>query len=108
MIRYDEYELLELFCGFPNTIDEEAEILDYRYTDSYGFSLSLYLSAYDEEALVILEHDKFIKPIFSLDLNEVRTIKGTPDKLVLVTINKEILVYFKPNFSLSINLRDDG
>lgn len=108
-IKYDEYELLELFANEPIAIDEkETGIFLYNQEDSYGFKLSMYISIYEYTCSISLSHRDLTKPIFDIGLNDVKCIKGKNDRLVIQQSDeeKDVVVYFKPNYALTFEKRN--
>lgn len=105
-INYDEYELLELFCSDPNVIDKDAGIFLYDTKDKFGFKFTLYFSIYDRQVAIRLSHNDLINPIFDIALTDVEKIEADSEKLSIYrkSHNLKVVVYFKPNFTLAIEL----
>lgn len=103
MIEHDKYELLALFESEPKIMGEE-EIRRYRYErqDEYGFTLKLYFSFYEGFSSLTLSHRDLKVQIFDLGFENVEKIVCTEDKLILQQTgnHKDIVVYFKPSYSL--------
>lgn len=104
-IKYNGFDLLELFCNEPKIIDEDAEIFRYELEDDFGFKLSMYISKYDQNVVLRLENQKYFNPIFDIDLKKVERIEKDGEKLSVYRseIPKRMIVYFKPNFRLELD-----
>lgn len=108
-IKYDEYELLELFASEPMVIDDkETGIFIYNIEDSHGFKLSMYVSIYEYICSISLTHKDLEKPVFDIGLNGVKDIKGKNDRLVIQQKGnaQDVVIYFKPNFALAFEKRE--
>ncbi len=108
-IKYDEYELLELFTSEPAVINEkEAGVFLYTQEDTHGFKLSMYMSIYEYVCSISLNHKDLSKPIFDIGLNEVKCIKAKKDRLIIQQNGKEqdVIIYFKPNYALTFEKRE--
>ncbi|MFD1425588.1 hypothetical protein JOD24_000257 [Kroppenstedtia sanguinis] len=107
-IKYDEYELLELFESEPIPLnDEEAGMFFYIQKDKNGFKVIMYISIYENSCELSVSHENLEKPIFQLELHEVKSIKGKEDRLIITRKGKEnIVFFFKPNYSLEWDPED--
>lgn len=105
-INYNEYELLELFCSEPNVIDKNAGIFLYNTKDKFGFKFALYFSIYDKQVTIRLSHNDLANPIFDISLNDVGKIGADSERLCIYrkSNNPIVVVYFKPSFTLAIEL----
>ncbi len=105
-IKYNGYDLLELFCNEPRIINNEADIFSYTAEDAFGFKFCMYVSIYDRNVVLQLDHHNYTEPIFYLDLKDVEKLEGEKEKLLIYRekIAKPIVVYFKPNFQLGIDV----
>ncbi|MBP1756849.1 MAG: hypothetical protein H6Q59_3247 [Firmicutes bacterium] len=104
-IKYDEYELLELFENEPVPVfDEEAGVFIYSRIDNLGFKLVMTMSIYEFECNISLNHDNYQKPIFEFKLKDVDSIKCDNGKMLLNRKENEqsVIIYFKPNYSVDI------
>lgn len=100
-IQINEYEMLELFCNEPISIQEkEAGMFIYRKQDTHGFELSMYISIYENICNISLSHKELTKSIFDFELEKVSKIDGHSDKMVIHQMTGNIIIYFKPNFSI--------
>jgi hypothetical protein len=102
-IKYDEYELLELFENEPVVIgDKEAGMFIYSKNDDLGFKLVLTISIYEKECGLSLNYKNFKSSIFDFKLKDIDRITCDNQKLKLLSNNgdKNIEVTFKPIFSL--------
>lgn len=63
--------MIEIFESEPHVLDEEADIFKYSRTDRFGFTLSLYLSAFEESTVVTLKHRDLSQALFDHILQDV-------------------------------------
>jgi hypothetical protein len=105
----DKYELLELFESEPKIIDEEAGEHEYKKEDAFGFTLKMIIFLYDEFCGLTLNHKDLKYPIFDLGFDNINRIKCKDDKLIIQQANntKNVVVYFKPNYTLKFEDRLD-
>ncbi|AUM65108.1 hypothetical protein C0R09_11525 [Brevibacillus laterosporus] len=104
-IKFDEYELLELFCKEPIVLHEkETGMYIYSKQDKHGFNLQLYLSVFENVCTLSLTHKDLEDSIFEFELIDVESIRTESDLLIIRQSNshRDIPVKFKPNFSLEI------
>ena len=104
-IKYDEYELLELFENEPVSVfDDEAGVFIYSRNDNLGFKLVMTMSIYEFECDISLNNDSYQKPIFEFKLKDVDSIKCEADKMLFIRKEREqsIIIHFKPNYSVDI------
>lgn len=104
-IKYDEYELLELFENEPVSVfDEEAGVFIYSRIDNLGFKLVMTMSIYEFECNISLNYDSYQKPIFEFKLKDVDSIKCDGAKMMFIRKESEqnAIIHFKPNYSLDI------
>lgn len=81
-IKYDEYELLELFENEPVSVfDKDAGVFIYSRTDKLGIKLVMTMSIYEYECNISLNHDNYQKPIFELKLKDVDSIECDNEKM---------------------------
>jgi hypothetical protein len=102
-VEYDEYELMELFESEPISIaDKEAGMFIYSLSDTLGFKLVMSLSIYENECKVSLSYTD--KTIFDIQLKDVVSIKSNGKQLRINRRNsdRDVIIGFKPNFSLII------
>ena len=109
MLKYNEYELLELFEAEPRIIDEEAGMYEYKKNDAFGFTLAMTIFLYDEFCSLTLNYKDLKYPIFELGFDGVNNIKCKEDKLIIQQSNnsKNVVIYFKPNYFLRFEERLD-
>lgn len=104
-IQYDEFELLELFEKEPISVfDDESGVFIYSKDDNLGFHLVLSMSVYERKCSIGLSYAKYQTSIFNFDFDNVDSIKCDKEKMCIVTENgkENVIVYFKPNYSLVI------
>ena len=107
-IKYNEDDLLELFWDFPKVIDEEAEIYEYSYRSKTGHKFSLYMSTYEDTAILTLEHEELKDPIISFELDKVDEIKADQEKLTVVRSGEPFVqVYIRPGITMKFLLNYD-
>ncbi|PFP14474.1 hypothetical protein COJ92_23530 [Priestia megaterium] len=102
-MKYDEYEMLELFEDEPLVmIDEQTGIFTYRKIDDYGFKLSFTISVHESQCSVSLSYKHFKGLIFNFELEDISQIKGENNRLTILGNdgNREVEISFKPHFSL--------
>jgi hypothetical protein len=103
-IKFDEYDLLELFEKEPTLIAEkEAGLFIYSKIDNHGFKLLLNLSIYENQCNISLDYHEMV--IFDIKLQEVESIKsdGSQLRIKRENIDRDVVVEFKPHFSLKID-----
>ena len=102
-MKYDEYEMLELFEDEPLVMfDEQIGIFTYRKMDDYGFELSFNISVHESQCSVSLSYKQFRGLIFNFELEDISQIKGENNRLTILGNdgNREVEISFKPHFSL--------
>lgn len=87
-IKYDEYDLLELFLKEPISIadDLDAGELIYTYKDSQNFKLILSMDVYRQECALSLTYKDAI--IFSGDFSNVTSITKI-EEFMIIKVNDE-------------------
>ncbi|GLC89312.1 hypothetical protein [Lysinibacillus piscis] len=102
-IKFDEFELLELFEKEPMVIgDAAAGMFIYSKKDDLGFTLVLTVSIYEKQCNLSLVYPNFETSIFEFELKNIDRIIGEDQKLKILRHNSEksIEVIFKPHFAL--------
>ncbi|QAA34157.1 hypothetical protein [Clostridium manihotivorum] len=101
-IKYDEYELLELFCNEPISIAEkEAGEFIYSFEDGKGFKLVMLMDVYRNECNLTLTFKELIG--FTCKINEVESINKINDDMVIKDKSKNILkVKFKEQVGIEL------
>ena len=101
-IKFQKYELLELFENFPKIIDEEAHIYLYSKKSEYGFELELFISQYEGTCIVTLYFEQNKRwTLYDFKINDVVELKVDENKLSIIKESeKSIIIYFKPIFQL--------
>ncbi len=85
-IKYDEYELLELFEKEPVVIgDEEAGMFIYSKNDDLGFKLVLTISIYEKQCNLSLNYQSLAIPIFEFNLLEIDALICEDQKLKIIS-----------------------
>lgn len=110
MIKYDEYELLELFENNPVMLyEEDVGIYEYAKNDINEFTLKMYINIYERVCIFTLLYKNLKYPLYDIDLRNVETIKCKDDKLIIQQTNnkKNVIIYFKPNYTLKFEDRLD-
>ncbi|MDA7028017.1 hypothetical protein PJ311_15700 [Bacillus sp. CLL-7-23] len=102
-IKYDEYELLELFESEPDSIadDPDAGILIYSYKDNQDFELILTLDVYQLTCSLGITYKDFI--VFSADFQNVTSIKKVENFLV-ISIGEEEKIKVKFTKQVGVEL----
>ncbi|WP_226701552.1 hypothetical protein [Priestia aryabhattai] len=102
-MKYNEYEMLELFEDEPSVmIDYQTGMFMYSKDDDHGFHLLLIMSVHESKCSVSLSYKHFKGLIFNFDLENISQIKGENDRLKILgnDDNTEVEISFKPHFSL--------
>lgn len=102
-IKYDEFELLELFTNEPKEIDgKDAGIFVYKIDDDNGFQFTMYISVYENLCCLTLKHKNLEKPIFDFEIQNVIQITTKESAVMIKQEGKDemIVMHFMPNFSL--------
>ncbi|ADF38672.1 hypothetical protein [Priestia megaterium] len=102
-MKYDEYELLELFEDEPLVmVDEQTGMFMYSKDDDHGFHLLLVMSVHKNQCSVSLGYNHFKGLIFDFELEDISEIKGKNNRLTILGNdgNREVEISFKPHFSL--------
>jgi len=98
-IKYDEYDLLELFGSFPIMLcdDYDVGIYYYSYTDSCGLEVSLNFSVYEQKCGMGLSINNICH--FEIDLSNVVYLRKEDWRLRIRQQNVEVdyIICFKPN-----------
>ena len=103
-IKYDEYELLELFGSEPTyTAPEGAGMVMYTAEANNGIGIILNLSYYDKTCrLNLWYHDE---GIFEVSLNNVEYLRSENGDCLRIhqkNATTDYLIYFKPNLFIKI------
>lgn len=102
-IKYDEYELLELFESEPEDfLIEGAGVYLYRKIDSLGFKLIMIMSVYENTVNLSLSYNE--ECVFDVNMESVERVYIHNDILHIQCSEekKEIEVRFKPHFAIYI------
>lgn len=87
-IKYDEYDLLELFQSEPLSITgniDDGELI-YAYKDDQNFKVILTLDVYQQTSSLSITFNDSI--VFTGDLNNVTSIKKD-DKVMVINVGGE-------------------
>ncbi|MEK3766610.1 MULTISPECIES: hypothetical protein [unclassified Solibacillus] len=87
-IKYDEYDLLELFQSEPVSISgniDDGELI-YTYKDDQNFKVILTLDVYQQTSSLTITFNDSI--VFTGDLNNVTSIKKD-DKVMVINVGEE-------------------
>ncbi|AUM95030.1 MULTISPECIES: hypothetical protein [Clostridium] len=101
-IKYDEFELLELFNSEPISIGNiEAGELIYSNKDDKGFSITLFISVYEQLAELTISYKKNV--IFDCKLKNVISISKI-DKNMIINCEdaKKIMIKFYPQMGVEL------
>ncbi|MGE7885772.1 hypothetical protein [Bacillus sp. NPDC094077] len=102
-IKYDKYELLEIFEDEPEDYYiSGAGVYKYSKTDNLGYKLLMYMSVYKNTVVLNLLLTE--KTIFDTNIASVEKVYTREDTLYIQCSgeNKIIKVKFKPYFSIKI------
>lgn len=102
-IKYDEYDLLELFQKEPVSItgDLDAGELIYSYKDNQNFKLILTMDVYKQTCSLSITYNDFI--VFTGDFNNVTSIKKI-DKDMVINIGEEERIKVKFSKQVGVEL----
>lgn len=104
-IKYDEYELLELFEAEPLPISEdEAGMFIYSKEYSDGISIMLSFSVYEKTCNIYLSLSGHT--VFETEISHVESLKAQNGCLKICTNDsaQNYVIYFKPRLFLKIGL----
>jgi len=102
-IKYDEYELLELFESEPEDfLIEGACVYLYRRIDHLGFKLIMIMSVYENTVKLSLSYNEGC--LFDVSMESVERVYSRNDTLHIQCTEekKAIEVRFKPHFAINI------
>jgi len=103
-IKYDEYELLELFLSEPKSLTgniEDGEI-SYSKKGENDFKLSIHIYTYRLECSVFLQYNE--SDVFSASLENVTDIKRKDNLLEIYSGDSLILsIIFRKDFLIILN-----
>jgi hypothetical protein len=101
-IKYDEYELLELFCNEPISIlEKEAGKFIYSFKDNKGFKLIMLMDVYENKCELTLTFKESI--VFTCKINEVESINKVNDNMVIKDKSKSVIkVKFKEQVGIEL------
>ena len=102
-MKYDEYELLEMFESEPIFLaTKEAGLYRYSYIGKNNVKIVLYISVYENECDISLYlHEN---PLFKAELTDVEFIRQDENRLRIHQNNadKDYIIYFKPTICIVI------
>ncbi len=92
-VEYEDYELLDLFCmepiiSYENTKEEEHR---YIWVDKYGVEIQFVLYPYEEKCSIELRYGNLENRIFYTELNDVKKLIKSGNKMHIVHNNEEIV-----------------
>ncbi|GAA0086287.1 hypothetical protein UT300007_27260 [Clostridium sp. CTA-7] len=101
-IKYDEYELLELFCNEPISVGEvEAGELIYSLKDDKGFEIVMFMDVYRKICEVTITFQELI--VFTCKIENVESINKIGDEMIMNDKSKSILkVKFKKQIGVEL------
>ena len=101
-IKYDEYEMLELFNNEPVSIGsvEEGELI-YTYRDNKDFSVTLYMNVYAQLAELTLSYKENI--VFNSKIKDVISVEKVGETLIIDSGDeKRIRLKFSPQVGVEL------
>lgn len=101
-IKYDKYEMLELFNSEPISIGsvEEGELI-YSYRDNQDFSVTLFMNVYAQLAELTLSYKENI--VFNSNIKDVRAIEKVDGALIIDSSDeKRIKLKFYPQVGVEL------
>ncbi|OOM80579.1 hypothetical protein CLPUN_12450 [Clostridium puniceum] len=101
-IKYDEFELLELFCNEPVSIGElEAGELIYSLNDNKGFEIVMSMDVYRKICEITITYQQLT--VFTCKIENVECINKVNDEMVINNKEKSILkVKFKKQIGVEL------
>ena len=105
-IKYDEYELLELFESEPIAIsDKEAGMFIYTKTDKNSVKIVLSISVYERECILSLSLKERL--LFEIQLNRVEYLASENKCLRIHQSNSthEHLIHFEPSIFIKADIK---
>lgn len=102
-IKYDEFELLELFLNEPESLTGDMEDGEVSYTAKVqsGFELTVFIHTYQLECGIYLSYKD--KDIFSAELQNVSKIIKKDSIMSFESNSKEIAeIYFGDLFNIRV------
>ena len=102
-IKYDKYELLELFESEPEDfLIEGAGVYLYRKMDHLGFKLIMIMSVYENTIKLSLSYNEGC--VFDVNMEFVERVYTRNDTLHIQCSEEKraIEVRFKPHFAINI------
>ncbi|MED1739327.1 hypothetical protein P4U97_07435 [Bacillus swezeyi] len=102
-IKYDEYDLLELFESEPVSIADELDAgeLIYTYKDNQNFKLILTMDVYQQTCSLSMTYNDFI--VFSGDFKGVTSIKKVENAMI-ICIEEEERIRVKFSMQVGVEL----
>ncbi|MFP3846031.1 hypothetical protein [Priestia filamentosa] len=103
-IKYDEYELLELFQNEPVSIadDLDAGELIYLYEDAQKFKLILTMDVYKQICSIDITYND--NTVFSGEFNNVSSIRKIADDIMIIDIEREEKIRIKFSKQVGVEL----
>lgn len=101
-IKYDEYEMLEVFNSEPISVGsvEEGELI-YLYKDNQDFSVTLFMNVYAQLAELTISYKENI--VFNSNIKEVKTIEKVEGALIIDSSDeKRIKLKFYPQVGVEL------
>lgn len=101
-IKYDEYEMLEVFNSEPISVGsvEEGELI-YSYKDNQSFSVTLFINVYAQLAELTISYKENI--VFNSNIKAVRAIEKVDGALIIDSSDeKRIKLKFYPQVGVEL------
>lgn len=101
-IKYDEYEMLEVFNSEPISVGsvEEGELI-YSYKDNQDFLVTLFINVYAQLAELTISYRENI--VFNSNIKEVKTIEKVEGALIIDSSDeKRIKLKFYPQVGVEL------
>src|SRR5699024_6136283 len=102
-IKYDEYDLLELFESEPVSITgnmEDGQLI-YSYKDNQNFKVILTLDVYKQTSKVGISYKDSV--VFSDDFNNVTSIKKS-GKTIIINVDEKETIQIKLHQQVGVEL----
>ncbi|TRW22098.1 hypothetical protein FL857_11810 [Criibacterium bergeronii] len=101
-IKFDEFELLELFGNEPVSIgDLEAGELIYSLSDDKGFKIVMFMNVYENVCEISIDYQEL--NVFTCRIEKVVSINKVNDEMIINNEEKNVLkVKFKNQIGVEL------
>ncbi|BAD63607.1 conserved hypothetical protein [Shouchella clausii KSM-K16] len=102
-VKYDEYELLELFLTEGESLSGNVEDGNIKYSRTKSkFSLTMYIRTYEQQVSIFLKYKN--NDVFYVDLKNITKIERKDNYLKLCDGGKQLAnIHFGEIFSINVS-----